>query len=113
MSVLLTEVEHAYAVAASDVVKAYKFVEEKVVPVLKSVEADQSTIEAVTGLVSPQAANIERVAFAVLGYAVQALEGADAAVEGKGLNVSLDAAFVADLKAIVPAVKAAVAKLAK
>lgn len=113
MSVLFTNVEHVLAVAASDVVKAYHFVEDKVLPVLTKVEADQSTIEAVTGLVSPQAANIERVAFAVLGYAIQALEGADAAVEAKGLNVSLDAAFVADLKAIAPAVKQVVAKLAK
>jgi hypothetical protein len=54
------------AVAASDTVKVAKFVDTKVVQVLKQAQADAPTIEAVTALVSPQAANIERVGFAVL-----------------------------------------------
>ena len=48
MSALTTSVEHALAVAAQDVVKTAKFVETSVLPVLKKVQADQSTIEAVT-----------------------------------------------------------------
>jgi hypothetical protein len=47
-------------------VKIAKFVETSVLPVLKTAQANYSTIEAVTGLVSPQAANIERAGFAVL-----------------------------------------------
>ena len=54
-----SSIEHSLAVAASDTVKVAKFVENSVLPVLKSAQANQSTIEAVTGLVSPQAANIE------------------------------------------------------
>jgi hypothetical protein len=61
MSALIASVEHALAVAASDTVRVAKFVDTQVLPVLKKAQADQSTIEAVTGLVSPQAANIERV----------------------------------------------------
>ena len=38
-----------------------------VLPVLKKAQADSSAIEAVTALVSPQAANIERAGFAVFG----------------------------------------------
>ena len=72
MSALISSVEHSLAIAASDVVKAAKFVETSVLPVLKKVQADQSTIEAVSGLVSPQAANIERVGFAVLGVVINA-----------------------------------------
>jgi hypothetical protein len=59
MSALITSVEHALATAASYMVKVAKFVETSVLPVLKSAQANESTIEAVTSLVSPQAANIE------------------------------------------------------
>ena len=67
MTALITSVEHALATAASDTVKVAKFVETSVLPLLKKAQADQSTIEAVTALVSPQAANIERAGFAILG----------------------------------------------
>jgi hypothetical protein len=108
MSTLINSVEHALAVAASDTVKAAKFVETSVLPVLKKAQADQSTIEAVTALVSPQAANIERAGFAVLGVIINALDAAGAAAGANGLNVTLDAQLVADVKAIAAAVKAAV-----
>ena len=45
MSALINSVEHALAAAASDTVKAAKFVETSVLPVLKKVQADASTIE--------------------------------------------------------------------
>ena len=79
MSALITSVEHALAVAASDTVKVAKFVETKVLPVLKQAQAEASTIEAVTSLVSPQAANIERAGFAVLGVVVKAIDDAGTA----------------------------------
>jgi hypothetical protein len=41
---------------------------------LKKAQAVSSTIEAVTALVSPQAANIERAGFAVLGVVINAIE---------------------------------------
>ena len=107
MSALITNVEHALAVAASDTVKGAKFVETSVLPVLKSAQANQSTIEAVTGLVSPQAANIERAGLAVLGVVINALDAAGAAAGANGLNVTFDAQLVADIKAIAAAVKSA------
>jgi hypothetical protein len=109
MSALINSVEHALAVAASDTVKAARFVEVSVLPVLKTVKADESTIEAVTELVNPQAANIERAGFAVLGVVINALDAAGAAAGANGLNVSFDAQLVADIKAIAGAVKGAVA----
>ena len=108
MSALISSFEHALAVAASDTVKAAKFVEVSVLPVLKKAQADQSTIEAVTSLVSPQAANIERVGFAVLGAVIKALDDANAVAGANGLNVTLDAQLVSDIKSIAPAVKSAV-----
>jgi hypothetical protein len=107
MSVLFTNVEHALAAAAQDVVKTAKFVETSVLPVLKQAQANQSTIESITSLVSPQAANIERAGFAVLGVIINAIDAAGSAASANGLNVSLDAQLVADVKAIAAAVKGA------
>jgi hypothetical protein len=108
MSALIPSIEHALAVAACDTVKAAKFVETSVLPVLKKAQADSLTIEAVTALVSPQAANIERARFAVLGVVIKAIEDAGAPAGANGLNVTLDAPLVADIKSIAPAVKGAV-----
>jgi len=83
MSALLNSVEHALATAASDTVKVAKFVETSVLPVLKSAQANASTIEAVTSLVSPQVANIERAGFAVLGVVINAIDAAGAAAGAK------------------------------
>ena len=55
----------------------------------------------------PQAANIERAGFAVLGVVISAIDAAGAAAAANGLNVSLDAQVVADVKAIAAAVKGA------
>ena len=76
MSALITNVEHALAVAASDTVKVAKFVETSVLPALKTAKAEESTIEAVTALVSPSAANIERAGFAVFGVVINAMDAA-------------------------------------
>jgi hypothetical protein len=100
-------VAHALATAASDTVKVAKFVEQSVLPALKKAQADSSTIEAVTALVSPQAANIERVGFAVIGVVIKAIDDAGAAAGANGLNLSLDAQLVADIKSIASAVKGA------
>jgi hypothetical protein len=111
MSALITSVEHALAVAASDTVKVAKFVETSVLPVLKNAQAQASTIEA-AALVSPQAANIERAGFAVLGVVINALDAAGAAAGTNGLNVALDAQLVADVTSIAAAVKSAVSAMA-
>ena len=112
MSTLISSVEHALATAASETVKVAKFVETSVLPLLKKAQADQSTIEAVTTLVSPQAANIERARFAVLAVVINALDAAGAAANANGLNLTLDAQLVADIKAIAAAVKSALPAVA-
>jgi hypothetical protein len=99
MSALINSVEYALATAASDTVKVAKFVETSALPVLKKAQADQTTIEAVTSLVSPQAANIERAGFAVLGVVIKAIDNAGTAVGSNFLNVTLDAQLIADIKA--------------
>jgi hypothetical protein len=108
MSTLLSSVDHSLAAAASDVVKVTKFVEQKVLPAMKQAQAEAPTIEAVTPLVSPLAANIERVKFAVLGLVIKAIDDAGTAAGANGLNVTVDAQIVGDIKSIASAVKSAV-----
>lgn len=103
---LITTADHAFAAAAKDIVGTAKTIQSSVLPVLTKAATQASTIEAVTGLVSPAAANIERAAFAVLGTIIKAINDAGAAIAAGGINVQLDAALVADVKAILPAVKA-------
>jgi hypothetical protein len=45
MSALISSIEHSLATAASDTVKAAKFVETSVLPVLKKAQADASPPE--------------------------------------------------------------------
>ena len=70
------------------------------VPVLQKVQGQEATVEALTSLIDPNAVNIERAAFAVLGKICVAITDAGNAVAANGLNVQLDAQEIADLKAI-------------
>ena len=109
---LLSTLDHAYAVAIGDIKKAGKWVETLALPALKAIHAEAPVIESITALVSPQLANIERTGDAVLGVVIKAIEDAGAAAGACGLQVSLDAALVADIRAILPAIKAAAPKVA-
>ena len=107
MSSLLTTWEHAFAVGAQKVVAEAKVIETKVLPFLVKEQSSATTIEGVTALIAPAAVNIERAAYAGLGVLIKAIEDAGAAAVAGGVNVTLDAALVADIKAIIPTVKAA------
>jgi hypothetical protein len=108
---LITTVDHAFAAAAKDIVATAKTIQSSVLPVLTKAATQASTIEAVTGLVSPAAVNIERVAFAVLGTIIKTISDAGTAIAAGGLNVQLDATVVADIKSIIPAVKSSATPL--
>ncbi len=66
------KIEHAVASVAHDIVKVAR----AVVPVLRKVQGQEATVEALTSLVDPQAVNIERAAFAVLGKICVAINDA-------------------------------------
>lgn len=108
---LINSIEHAYAVAIGDLKKVGSALTTVVVPALQKIDASASTIEAVTGLVSPQLANIERTADAVLGLVIKAIEDGQSAVASGGVNVALDSSLVNDIKAIMPAIKTQAAPL--
>jgi len=106
MSLILT-LEHAYAVAIGDLKKVGQTIENDVLPILQKVDKAAPTVEAITGLICPQLVNIERTAEAVLAKCIVAIEDGEKAAAAGLVNVTLDAALIADIKAIAPAVKAA------
>jgi len=105
MSLILT-LGHAYAVAIGDIKKVATFVETKALPVLQAAKADTPTVE-------PSRPSCVRSSPTSNAWATPfsrghpAIEDAGAAVGAGGMSVSLDATLVADIKAILPAIKAA------
>jgi hypothetical protein len=108
---LINTAAHAFATAIADLKKSAKFIQAEVLPALKVLKADAPTIEAITGLISPQLVNVERVGEAVLGVLIQAITDAGTAANANGMSVTFDAALVADIRAIMPAVQAAAKQL--
>jgi hypothetical protein len=92
---------HFFATVAGDIVKGARAVG----TVLLKVQKAEPEIEALSSLIFPQAVELERGAFALLGKAVQAVSEAGDAAAQNGVNVVLDAQFVADLKALILAIE--------
>ena len=108
---LIKSFEHALAIAAQDIVKTAKFIVSEVEPALKAVAATETTVEAITALVDPQAVNIERTAYALLGKAIAAIDRASmttVVTEDDGIvkGIILDPQTIADLLAITASIKA-------
>jgi hypothetical protein len=102
---ILTSVEHVFAAAITDARKAAKVIQQTILPALQTVHADASTIEAISGLIDPRLVNVERAADAVLGLVIKAITDAGSAQAAGGVNITLDAALVADIKSIIPMVQ--------
>jgi hypothetical protein len=62
-------------------------------------------IEALSSLFFPQAVELERGAFALLGMAAQAVSEAGDAAAANGINTVLDQPLIADLKALIQAIE--------
>jgi hypothetical protein len=97
MSFKFANLAHVLATVAGDVVKGARAVESALV----KVKGQEQLVEALTGVVDPMAVPIERAAFYLLGKAAAAAHDAGAAAVSSGLNITLDAAEVADLKDII------------
>jgi prophage DNA circulation protein len=91
----------AFSKIASDIVTGAHAME----TVLSKVQASAPTLEAVTSVISPQAALIETAAFGLLGKVASAVNGVEPAVAAKGINLQLDESEVADLQEIVSYLK--------
>ncbi len=105
MSFGFVSIGHFFASVGKDVVKFAKAAGPVVSKIDAKVEANKPVIEAVSGLISPQAASIEDAAFALFGKAAHAIQSNTDAVNAGGLNLQLDTQTVEDLKALLPAVE--------
>jgi hypothetical protein len=88
---------HAFASLFKDVVTVSK----KVVSALGSLKNEETVIESLTSLVSPQAAAVEQIAFGALGELVAAVQAVEAASGANGVNVSFDASVVAEVRTLI------------
>lgn len=107
MSFGFSSLGHVFASIFSDISKGAKAVGN----VLTKVEAAEPVIESLTSIVYPPAVLIERAAFSVLGTVAATVHDAGTAADAGGLNVTLDAATVADIKALIATVKGDLAAL--
>lgn len=111
MALTWSSIGHVFASGFKDVVTGAKAVEAFIAKI--DTPANQTEIEALTALIpgiGTQAAAAERLAFAALGEFAAAVNSADAAAQQNGLNVTLDAAFVAEIKALMAEFPALVAQ---
>ena len=92
---------HFFATVAGDIVKGARAAAGAM---LKAQKAEPE-IEALSMLLFPQAVELERGAFALLGMAAQAVTEAGDAAQANGLNISLDKELVADIKALIGAIE--------
>jgi hypothetical protein len=88
---------HAFASLLKEVVTVSK----RAVTVMSSVESEAVLIEALTALVSPQAAAVEQIAFGALGELVAAVQALDAAAGADGVNILFDAVVVAEVRMLL------------
>src|SRR5271170_7065676 len=88
---------HAFASLFKDVVTVSK----KVVTALGGIQKEETLIESLTSLVSPQAAAVEQIAFGALGELVAAVQATETAAGANGINVSFDASVFTEVKKLI------------
>lgn len=92
---------HFFSTVAGDIVKGARAVGN----VMLKAQKAEPEIEALSALLFPQAVELERGAFALLGMAAQAVNEAGDAAAANGINLALDAQLVADIKALIQAIE--------
>jgi hypothetical protein len=101
MSFGFRNIGHFFATVARDIVKGAR----AVASVMVKVEKVEPEVEALSALLFPQAVELERGAFALLGMAAQAVKEAGDATEANGINLVLDQQLIADIKKLVQAIE--------
>ena len=101
MSFGFKNIGHFFATVAGDIVKGARVV----AGVMLKAQKAEPEIEAISSLFFPQAVELERGAFALLGMAAQAVKEAGAAAEANGINIVLDQQLIADIKLLIEAIE--------
>ncbi len=107
MLAFLAKAEAFLKGADGDIVKAAKFIAGTGLNDLEKVEGEGSVIEGIAGLAGPEAAKVATVGVELVDWAIKSIEGAEAADAAGGVNVTLDAALLAEIKSIAGIVKPA------
>lgn len=100
--ILITSAEHAVASVAHDVAVGARAVQAAIDKAAKTVQADAPAIEALTSLVDPRAAAIERIGAALIGQIEPQVAKAagDVANDAAAPSVTLTSDLYAELKAL-------------
>ena len=102
MSFGFKNIGHFFATVAGDIVKGAR----AVASVMLKAQKAEPEIEALSSLIFPQAVELERGAFALLGLAAQTVSETGDAAAANGINITLDQQLVADIKALIVAIEA-------
>jgi hypothetical protein len=112
MSITLQSIKNEFGHAAQDIVKVGKAIKAAIVraaaeapALVDDLQKAAPTIEGLTALAAPQFVAVEQMAFNAFGIVAKAVEDAGPAALSNGVSVSLDKAIIADIKAIIPALK--------
>ena len=96
-----TNIGHFFATVAADIVKGAR----AAASVMSKAEKIEPEVEALTGVLFPQAVELERAGFLLLGMAAQAVSETGDAAAANGTNITLDQQLVADIKALIQAIE--------
>jgi len=101
MSFGFKNIGHFFATVAGDIVKGAR----AVASVMLKAQKAEPEIEAISSLFFPQAVELERGAFALLGMAAQAVKETGDAAAANGINIVLDQQLIADIKLLIDAIE--------
>ncbi len=101
MSFGFRNIGHFFATVAGDIVKGARVV----AGVMQKAQKAEPEIEAISSLFFPQAVELERGAFALLGMAAQAVKETGDAAAANGINIVLDQQLIADIKLLIEAIE--------
>jgi propanediol dehydratase large subunit len=92
---------HFFATVAADIVKGAR----AAASVMSKAQTIEPEVEALTGVLFPQAVELERAGFLLLGLAAQAVSETGDAAAANGANITLDQQLVADIKSLIQAIE--------
>jgi hypothetical protein len=101
MSFGFKNIGHFFATVAGDIVKGARVVGS----VMQQAQKAEPEIEAISSLFFPQAVELERGAFALLGIAAQAVKETGDAAAANGINIVLDQQLITDIKLLIGAIE--------
>lgn len=111
MSVTFKGIVAKFVAAAKDFKSEVLKAAEKAPAIVATVEKDAPEIASLVELAFPGSAAVEQAALAAFETIAQAVEDAGPAAGANGLSVTFDQTVIADVTAILPALKAFAAKL--